>query len=64
MKKAQFLDHWQDIEADQNIKISPVAYKHEGSTKESTDRHIQELLDSYNCYIAERLFGTKKPDYL
>lgn len=32
MKKAQFLDHWQGIQADQNIKISPVVYKHQGST--------------------------------
>lgn len=90
MKKAQFLEHWEGIEADQNIKINPVIYKHEGSTyaedgirltgsrefidsvlsrlkdllnhengstrlqvvyKESTDRHTQELLDSFNCYI-------------
>ena len=90
MKKAQFLDHWQGIESDQKINISPVTYKHEGSTydedgirltgsrefidsvlsrlkdllnhengstrlqvvyKESTNRHTQELLDSYNCYI-------------
>ena len=90
MKKAQFLDHWQEIEENQNIKISPVVYKHQGSTyaedgirltgsmefidsvlsqlkdllnhengstrlqvvyKESTDRHTQEALDSFNCYV-------------
>jgi len=32
MKKAQFLEHWHGIKADQNIKINPVAYKHAGST--------------------------------
>ena len=90
MKKAQFINHWQGIAENQNIKITPVAYKHAGSTyaedgirltgspdfidsvlsrlksllshengstrlqvvyKESTDRHTQEALDSYNCYI-------------
>ncbi|GAG66532.1 unnamed protein product [marine sediment metagenome] len=32
MRKAEFLDHWQKIEADQKINITPVRYKHQGST--------------------------------
>ena len=32
MKKAEFLLHWQGIEPNQAIKVSPVAYKHTGST--------------------------------
>lgn len=32
MKKAQILDHWQGIEANQDIKIQSVMYKHKGST--------------------------------
>lgn len=90
MKKAQFLEHWNQIKANQNIKINSEPYKHQGSTyaedgirltgsmefidsvlsrlkdllerengetrlqvayKESTDRHTQELIDSYNCYV-------------
>ena len=32
MKKAQIIDHWENIEQNQPIMISPVAYKHKGST--------------------------------
>ena len=32
MRKAQILDHWQKIEANQQIKINSVPYKHTGST--------------------------------
>ena len=32
MQKAQILEHWRGIKPDQKITITPVAYKHEGST--------------------------------
>lgn len=32
MKKQEFLNHWSKIKPNQNIKIKPVVYKHEGST--------------------------------
>ena len=33
MRKAQFLEHWRDnIDANRPIQITPVAYKHTGST--------------------------------
>ena len=32
MKKAQILEHWQGVHSNQKIKISPVPYKHTGTT--------------------------------
>ncbi len=32
MKKAQFLNHWTEIDENQNININSVPYKHRGST--------------------------------
>ena len=32
MKKAQILEHWRQLHPNQPIAISPVAYKHRGST--------------------------------
>jgi hypothetical protein len=32
MYKDEFINHWTSIKPNQEIKISPVAYKHEGST--------------------------------
>lgn len=32
MKKAEFLQHWRGIKANQPIDITPVPYKHKGST--------------------------------
>ena len=90
MKKAEFLSHWKGIEANQDINISPVPYKHTGSTydqdgirltgspefidsvlsrlkdlllhengstrlqlvyKQSTDRHTNQSIDGFNCYV-------------
>ena len=32
MKKAAFLDYWRAIEPGQPVRMSPIRYKHEGST--------------------------------
>ena len=49
MKKAQFLQHWHGIEANQAVKPLPVAYKHEGSTYDQDGIRITgstEFIDS------------------
>ena len=49
MKKAQFLTHWNAIQANQNINPCPVAYKHEGSTYDQDGIRITgstEFIDS------------------
>lgn len=49
MKKAQILDHWQGIKADQEIKIQSVIYKHKGSTYAEDGIRLtgsQEFIDS------------------
>ena len=32
MKKAEFLRYWAGLEANASIPVSPIEYKHEGST--------------------------------
>jgi len=49
MNKAQVLNHWQKIKPQQAIAISPVAYKHTGSTFDEDGIRItgsQQFIDS------------------
>ena len=49
MKKAQILEYWQNIEANQSINPEPVEYKHKGSTYACDGIRItgsQEFIDS------------------
>ncbi len=49
MKKKEFLEHWSNIESDQDINPLPVAYKHKGSTFDQDSIRItgsMEFIDS------------------
>jgi len=49
MRKAQFLNHWNDIDPDQTIQIQQVPYKHKGSTYDQDGIRITgstEFIDS------------------
>lgn len=59
MKKAEFLDHWKNIEPDQRIKISQVPYKHEGSTYAEDGIRItgsKEFIDSVLLRLKSLLY--------
>ena len=58
MKKAQFLQHFQDIEKEQPIKISAVPYKHQGTTYQEDGIRItgsQEFIDSVLSRLTDLL---------
>jgi hypothetical protein len=49
MKKNEMLEHWQGLEPNQPIKVTPVPYKHQGSTYAEDGIRItgsQQFIDS------------------
>ena len=58
MKKAQILTHWQGVKPNQPIRISPVPYKHIGSTYAEDGIRItgsQEFIDSVLSRLTDLL---------
>ena len=58
MKKAEFLNHWNQIDSGQDIKITPVPYKHKGSTYDQDGVRItgsQEFIDSILSRLTDLL---------
>jgi hypothetical protein len=56
LRKAEMLEHWQGLTADQTVTPCPVAYKHEGSTYDEDGIRItgsREFIDS----VLSRLKG-------
>jgi len=49
LKKSEFLDYWKSVKPNQEIKITPVPYKHAGSTYDEDGIRItgsREFIDS------------------
>ena len=58
MQKKEFLQHFQGIEANQKINISPVPYKHKGSTYDEDGIRItgsKEFIDSILSRVKDLL---------
>ena len=58
MNKREMLDHWDGIPADQPIKVTPVAYKHEGTTYAEDGIRItgsQRFIDSVLSHLKSLL---------
>lgn len=58
MRKAQFLDHWNNIKPNQPVHPLPVAYKHEGSTYDEDGIRItgsQDFIDSVLSRLTDLL---------
>ena len=54
MKKEQMLEHWKDLEPNQTIKVTPVPYKHRGSTYAEDGIRITgnpQFIDSVLSYL-------------
>lgn len=58
MRKQQIIQHWQDIKEGQEINISPVAYKHTGSTYDEDGIRLtgsRQFIDSVLSHLKELL---------